>query len=408
MTARTATCPHRTADLLLDGPRLDSLVGRAVRVDRLRHKPGLSTTAALRAPDGRVLGWVQAATEDHLPKVRNAVRRAAERGRPLTVTEVPGKDGLHLVHGPVLTDPQLHRGLDRLAEVADPDLILGPGGRGVLRYNPLRRLVLRTTGPSGDPRVLRVLATPAPSPARWLQALADAGVPVVVPLRGPGTVRSGRLSAWPWVGEQDLDALTRRGGEVGAVAAEAGAALAALHGSSPHLVEAAPRYDLDLVADRLEAQLDDLAALDDGLAERLAPLVRRTLRLLAGTVTSGGAGPLLVPVHGDFSADQVAVSGSAGQVWLLDPDRLGLGPAALDLGELGATELLAGRDRSALLDPFLEGYRSAGGAAYGQDVLQAWTARSLVGRVAEPFRAGDPGWRDGVAGRLAQLEEVLA
>src|SRR5690606_32446994 len=77
VTARTATCPHRTADLLLDGPRLDSLVGRAVRVDRLRHKPGLSTTAALRAPDGRVLGWVQAATEDHLPKVRNAVRRGA-------------------------------------------------------------------------------------------------------------------------------------------------------------------------------------------------------------------------------------------------------------------------------------------------------------------------------------------
>lgn len=396
--------PRASADLLIDRDRLTDVLGREVRASRLRFKPGLSTTAALQGLGGEnsLPGWIQVSHPAHHDKLHNAVRRARERGEQVHVLQV---DGLTVAHGAIDTDPRLQRGLDAL-RTAHPSIseALASERLRVLRYNPHRRLVLRRDVSQCEPLVLRVTAQKQVGVRAALRQIAAAGVPVVEPIRTHGRRPTRRVTVWPWFGRGDLSEL----GEDTAAHA-AGTALALLHGSdisSPDTPDA---------VDGLLGLAADLADLDGGAATRLTDLAGQVAgRITAGEWATG-------PVHGDFSADQVLVGGVGQEtVRLTDFDRQGRGPLLADLGSFAAAELLAraagGGDtpdpESLPLTRALQaGYAEAqvaGSAPVSAVGLRNWTARSLLTRVAEPFRAADPDWIQGINRRLDQVEEMLS
>ncbi|SDL34320.1 hypothetical protein SAMN04488242_1124 [Tessaracoccus oleiagri] len=352
----------RTAALFLDAERLSALVGTEVVAKRLRHKPGLSTVAALHTPDG-VHGWAQVASRAHDPRIVRAVRRAGRAGQRIRVIE---HDGLTLAFGPVASDPELAAGF---AELGDEQR----AGSVLLRYNPHRRAVLRGTL-DGAPVSIRVHGERGDAKAAQRRArglLAD-GVPTIVPLQ-----RTRSTSTWAWEGESDL-AHPSADGEW--AARRAGEALARLHtvggdAREPRSTRAA-----------LLRQAEDLAVLDEHLGRR----ARRLVEEADLTETD------LVPAHGDFSADQVAIG--PGGVWLLDFDRYRLAPRLKDLGGFHAVELLSGR--TPLTGPLLEGYGVDPG-----DALRPWVFAGLAARLMEPLRDADPRWRDRISDRLDQMEQ---
>jgi hypothetical protein len=386
-----------TARVLLDRERLSELVGEPVRATRLRHKPGLSTTAALvgDGPDGsRVLGWATVSHAGYRDKVSNAVRRAAERGRSVRVRPVRGEDDdLLLTTGPIDTDPRLHRALDALREVLPSvDDAAAAGRVTLLRYNPHRRLVLRLN--RAVPVVVRATATRTTKEVdRLLRSLQRAGVPVLRPTRADGIPTTSRTSVWPWFGAGTLHAALP-GASVRA--AETGEALARLHRVAAG--RSLPHWTPQAEEDTLAALVHDLARLDEGAAAVMGALAARVLDRLgeAPAVTS----------HGDFSGDQVLVDPWHG-VRLTDLDRAAVAPAAADLGSFAAVELLTGGTDTGLTAPLREAYAAAGGTVVPEDAVRTWTARSLLHRVQEPFRAGEPDWPARVSARLAQVDEVL-
>ena len=377
-------------ELLVDADAVSDLVGERVVAVRLRHKPGMSTVAALSTPGGQPWGWVQLTTPQARDKARNAQRRARERNRAVHLQGLPG--GGVAAWGPVVTDPRLHRALDQLPG----DLLAALGDRHrthpdpvvqVLRHNPLRRLVLRR----GD-AVLRLTEQPRREVLRAARVLRRHGVPVSQPLRLADDIRRGRrVTMWAWTPGDDL-----HGSPDVAAAHAAGAALAAWHGTPAGHGLALARLDPSTaghaVVDGLRPLSGELAGRGQALLQSLLPPLTRPQRA--------------VWAHGDFSADQV-VARPDGGAEIVDLDRLTLAPAALDLGSFAAVELLRTRDEAPaadLLPALLEGY--AAGVPDGSE-LTAWTAYALLVRAGEPLRRAAPTWRSEVSSRLDLVEEVL-
>lgn len=392
------------AALLLDAERLSAVVGQDVRATSLRRKPGLSTSAALVATgaDGlpRPVGWVRVATASHRDKTAKARTLAAERGRTVEVTVEP-EDGLHVAWGGLDTDPRLIRSLDRLdGSGVLPALTDAAGSRvRVLRYNPLRRLVVRVEDPAShaEPVVVRVTARSHASMTAGARALAAAGVPVLAPLRAdaapPGLRPSSLVSISPWVADT--------GPTTAQLAHALGEAVARLHALTPGLEALAgtrlTRYDEAESLGRSRTTIRAVRDLDPRLGLRAEQLLGRV-----GPAPGGGpdaATPRLL--HGDLSLDQ-AVLGPDG-VRVLDLDRLGVGHPDRDLGSFVASELLrTGTD--AALAPFLQGYGRDPGAA----ALRPHVAHAVANRLVEPFREGRPDWHGAVVERLDLLETVVS
>ena len=199
MLHRPADLGRQTADLLLDHEELSALVGRPVRATRLRHKPALSTLAALT--DGeQPTGWVHAVTERHLVKLDKTLRRARRRG--LTVQVADTGTGITVAWGCLDSDPRLHKALHDLAAplppAAEPTVTraLAAEQLRLLRYNPHRRLVLHRPGPDGG-TVLRVTVDRQHRPGELPAALRQARVPVLEPLDSRDYPPGGRISVWP-------------------------------------------------------------------------------------------------------------------------------------------------------------------------------------------------------------------
>ncbi|PZU43282.1 MAG: hypothetical protein DI571_09400 [Arsenicicoccus sp.] len=253
-TASRGSAPDPVLELLLDPGRLSGLLRTPVRVTRVRPKPGVSHTAVLLGPDGRVLGWIQALIGPARAKAVKARERAQRYGLAEQISSVPLPQwDAELVWGGLATDPALAKPLRRSGlDLTADDLVL-------LRYNPLRRLVLR----AGD-EVVRVTAEPhAQRMATVSQALAAQGLPVVTPRGsgegstgdgratsgrvGPGVttsggagevasgrvgrrvMTSGRVSVWPWVEGTDLARDAEHPADLVRAAHLAGALAARLH-----------------------------------------------------------------------------------------------------------------------------------------------------------------------------------
>lgn len=365
-------------DVVLSGAVVGELFGPGHQVARLRHKPGLSTVAAVTSAEGD-RWWLRVCGPAAHHKAERHLRKLVAAGVDVRSARAAGN--VLVVAAPALTDPAMARQVRKAART-----VPGLEGAEVLRHNPLRRLVLRL--PDGE-QVLRVQAR-GDRAANFTGRSFDVALSVASPLR----VIDEHLSLWPWVPGTDLSAQPPAGAEAGARAA--GAALATLHR------HAAPRHDAPDSSRAARATVAALGPLAQDLAARGRSVLTTLEAELEGRKHRRGCASVAqrVQVHGDFSADQV-ILGPTG-VTLIDLDRHGSGVPEQDLGSFAAVELLRG---GGLNDALAGAYRDAGGLV-DRDTVRAYTAWALLSRSLEPLRRADPDWRRQGERVIALAEEV--
>lgn len=384
-------------DRVLDEDWLSGLLGRAVRATRLRVKPDVAVIIALADTDsGLPAGWGRFLWPVSRSKAATARRRAELAGTWTREQELGG--GLVVDSGPLAADPalvaHLHRAQSlRLLSALDP-------GR-VLRYNPLRRLVVAESH-----SVVRVSAA-SQALARELGRCLRGLIPLPEETGVSAWYADAHISAGRRVGDMDLAGASGAGPRARAAAhMGAGELLAALHASTGGL---SPGLRDRLATGRsdLHAQVSAHVGLLDLLAPELAARLRRLLERLAGgadgaVVGNGPGGPTradkAVLTHGDASPDQVLMDSASGRLWLTDFERACLGPAADDLGSyLAECALPAG-------NLMLAGYERAGGALPRGGELGRAVTRSRLLRLVDPLRRADPLWREAIGASLSRLE----
>lgn len=343
--------PALALDVLLDATRLSEVLGRDVRITRVRYKP--ATSIVLGVTSRGEHGWVAAYVD--VAKIAKLHDRAAATGARLT--QVPGG-----VAGPLTADRVLAKTLRRARRVLGDDAT-------VLRYNPHRRVVLR----AGDD-VVKVAATDAGRPA-LMQRLAAAGLAVL-----PAHQVHAGVQRTPWWGSGDLAVSPSP-----PAAAAAGRALAAVHAATAGDAPSASSAEGDLATAVAAIRLLDADAGTRATA-------------VAGRIRALPSGDRRALVHGDFTADQVLRDRD--DVRLIDFDRAGWGEPERDLGSFAAGELLAGRT---LTDALRSGYE----VPVDERAVARWTATAALQRAVEPFRSGRPDWLEGLHAAVDVAEEAV-
>ena len=404
---------------VLDPGWLSEQAGRPVRAARLRIKPRTSLVVGLDDTAGQPAGWLRFLWPISHNKAARTRREAGELGLETTEHEL----GELLVQtGPLPADPKL---LTRIAAATASGKLGRWEASQVLRYNPLRRMVVRD-----GMRVVRVATSRdrgvafdrfmagVVEPPRRLDGgdldgvsvhaftgdldLADllAGNPPSRPSDESWLSRAASDSDGSWLSRAaseasgpcrnhpatDRDPTQSTPDPIRA----AGAMLARLHaaGVPDDLVRSLALRAPDPVAQGLAhaALLDELAP---GLAERMRRVVARF---------PGAASAIPVLSHGDLSPDQVLTTRAGDRVWLTDFDRACLAPRAVDLGSF-----IAVLDD----DAFRDGYRDGGGQLPPGDQLRRAVAASLILRAADPLRRASRAWEQEISANLDRIMEVL-
>ena len=409
---------------VLDPGWLSEQAGRPVRAARLRIKPRTSLVVGLDDTAGHPAGWLRILWPISHNKAARTRREAGELGLETTEHEL---GELLAQTGPLPADPKL---LKRIAAATASGKLGRWEASQVLRYNPLRRVVVRDgmrvvrvatsrdRGVAFDRFIAGVVETPlrlddgtldgvsvhAFTGAQDLAGLL-AGNPPSRPSDESRLSRAVSDSDGSWlsraVSDSDGSWLSRAASEAsgpcrnhpgadrGPIRA-AGAMLARLHaaGVPDDLARSLALRAPDPVAQGLAhaALLDELAP---GLAERMRRVVARF---------PGAASAIPVLSHGDLSPDQVLTTRTGDRVWLTDFDRACLAPRAVDLGSF-----LAVLDD----DAFLDGYRDGGGQLPPGDQLRRAVAASLILRAADPLRRASRAWEQEISANLDRIMEVL-
>lgn len=367
---RFALLPY--VDELRSAESLSRRLGFAVRPRRIRVKPGQSAIVAWQREEPGHLGefgdWGFTAVMTSPDKLANARRRAARHGQDLTVHEAAeprsaGATGAVLVSGSVLADPRIGKHIARTLDHLGGDL-------EIIGYNPARRLLLKHTPVDGVPEIVRIAAESqihlAEAGQRWQRAELPS-----LPIEFVGGRDTATRS--PWWGTGDL-----RDRPDPNVAEEVGVIIAELHRSAVTgeggAAIGSPLAPLETVGRSLVRLLPER---EPDLTELLSELSRRL-----------GPSRELREIHGDLSPDQVLLANS--ECRIIDLDRSGYGPAGMDLGRWIAA-CRVDPDLNGLEQPFLDGYRSAGGEA---NDLGAWTAWAMLVAALEPRRSCSATWRD--------------
>jgi Ser/Thr protein kinase RdoA (MazF antagonist) len=265
-----------------------------------------------------------------------------------------------------------------------------------VRHNPGRRWVGVLEREAAPDLLLRAYS----STARMVRAagcyktLGRTEVPTPHPV---GKSRSLAALAVSWT---EGDTLELAGGEDRWRAA--GNTLARLHDSTHvKLPTPAPGHDGAAV----ERAAEQIAHLLPAIADEVRSLAGTTVRLLEDAPDDR------VPLHGDFSADQVVV-GPDGVPVLIDLDSAHWGSAATDLGCLVASTLTeaetlgaasqAERDVAALLAGYLGVRRPPDRFSVAVQEI-AFRLR----KAADPFRTCDPDWAEQVTRRVERTRAAL-
>ena len=363
---------------VLDPDWLSDQAGRSVRAARLRIKPRTSLVVGLDDATGHPVGWLRFLWPISHNKAARTSREAGELGVETSEHEL----GELLVQtGPLPADPKL---LTRIAAATASGKLGSWEASQVLRYNPLRRVVVRD-----GRRVVRV-ATSRDRGVAFDRFMA--GV-VETPRRLDDGALDG-VSVHAFTGDLDLaDLLDGNPSEpvhgTSDPVRAAGAMLARLHAAEVPGDRA--RSLAACTADPVAQGLAHAALLDE-LAPELAERMRRVVAELPGVAS---AMPVLS--HGDLSPDQVLTTHAGDAVWLTDFDRACLAPRAVDLGSF-----LAVLDDAA----FLDGYRDGGGQVPPEDQLRRAIAASLILRAADPLRRACRDWKQQVSANLDRIREV--
>lgn len=416
---------------VLDPGWLSEQAGRPVRAARLRIKPRTSLVVGLDDTAGHPAGWLRILWPISHNKAARTRREAGELGLETTEHEL---GELLAQTGPLPADPKL---LKRIAAATASGKLGRWEASQVLRYNPLRRVVVRDgmrvvrvatsrdRGVAFDRFIAGVVETPlrlddgtldgvsvhAFTGAQDLAGLL-AGNPPSRPSDESRLSRAASDSDESWLSRAASDSdgswLSRAASEASGPCRNhpatdrdptqstpdpiraAGAMLARLHaaGVPDDLARSLALRAPDPVAQGLAhaALLDELAP---GLAERMRRVVARF---------PGAASAIPVLSHGDLSPDQVLTTRTGDRVWLTDFDRACLAPRAVDLGSF-----LAVLDD----DAFLDGYRDGGGQLPPGDQLRRAVAASLILRAADPLRRASRAWEQEISANLDRIMEVL-
>ena len=381
---RFAMLPY--IDELRSAEGLSRRLGFAVRPRRIRVKPGRSAIVAWQREKPGHLGefadWGFTAAMTSPDKLANARRRAARHGQELTVHEAidpraAGATGAVLVSGSVLADPRIGKHVARTLDHLGGDI-------DIIGYNPARRLLLKHTPVQGVPEFVRIGAESqrhlAEAAHRWQQAQLPS-LPVEFIGRRHTATRS------PWWGTGDL-----HGHPDPNVAEEVGVIIAELHRDMPDLVSGrgsdADRRALGVDALAVGEPIEQVETVSRSLVRLLPERATDVAELLLELTGRIGSSRELREIHGDLSPDQVLLANSDCRI--IDLDRSGLGPIGMDLGRwIAACRTNPGLDE--LEQPFLDGYRSAGGETSD---LGAWTAWAMLTAALEPWRSCSETWRD--------------
>ena len=397
---------------VLDPGWLSEQAGRPVRAARLRIKPRTSLVVGLDDTAGHPAGWVRFLWPISHNKAARTRREAGELGLETTEHEL---GELLAQTGPLPADPKL---LKRIAAATASGKLGRWEASQVLRYNPLRRVVVRDgmrvvrvatsrdRGVAFDRFIAGVVETPlrlddgtldgvsvhAFTGAQDLAGLL-AGNPPSRPSDESRLSRAASDSDGSWLSRAASEASgpcrNHPGADRGPIRA-AGAMLARLHvaGVPDDLARSLALRAPDPAAQGLAhaALLDELAP---GLAERMRRVVARF---------PGAASAIPVLSHGDLSPDQVLTTRTGDRVWLTDFDRACLAPRAVDLGSF-----IAVLDDEA----FLDGYRDGGGQLPPGDQLRRAVAASLILRAADPLRRASRAWEQEISANLDRIMEVL-
>jgi len=356
---------------MLDTSWLSSQLGGSVRANRVRVKPETSISVAVEDEQGLCVGWARLLWPDGHRKATKAKRNAAEAGLEISQRLV---GDMLLQSGLVSADPKLVRPLQNATEAG----IIGAWQlEQVLRYNPMRRLVLR----EGE-RIVRIAAADRPLSLR-LDHLISAEIPI------PQRLDDGSL---PGISVQ---AFTGNGDLAGTPDLEATATVGRII-AHLHATKGIPR---ELRTDLLRRAPDPVAQARTHvrLLEVLSPGLARRARAIASKLSDK---PAVAPVlsHGDLSPDQVLTTRAGDRVWLTDFDRACLAPRAVDLGSF-----IAVLDD----DAFRDGYRDGGGQVPPGDQLRRAVAASLILRAADPLRRASRAWEQEISANLDRIMEVL-
>ena len=404
---------------VLDPGWLSEQAGRPVRAARLRIKPRTSLVVGLDDTAGHPAGWLRILWPISHNKAARTRREAGELGLETAEHEL---GELLAQTGPLPADPKL---LKRIAAATASGKLGRWEASQVLRYNPLRRVVVRDgmrvvrvatsrdRGVAFDRFMAGVVETPRRLDGGDLDGvsvhaftgdldLADllAGNPPSRPSDESGLSRAASDSDGSWLSRAaseasgpcrnhpatDRDPTQSTPDPIRA----AGAMLARLHAAG---VPDDLARSLALRAPDPAAQGLAHAALFDELAPDLAERMRRVVARFPGAAS---AMPVLS--HGDLSPDQVLTTRAGDRVWLTDFDRACLAPRAVDLGSF-----IAVLDD----DAFLDGYRDGGGQLPPGDQLRRAVAASLILRAADPLRRASRAWEQEISANLDRIMEVL-
>lgn len=364
------------AGQLLDNAALSGIFGHEVSVQHVRVKSGRSVHVAWRTCSGSdtpVWGWAEATSDPD--KVRKAVLRQELTREPV---EVRRNGGAFLVTGGMRGDRDLAKELVAARRAVGEDVAWD-----VVRYNPGKRVVA-VVDAGGGPAALRVsrrTTTLVDASQRWLGAGVSTLVPVAVGGRGTASLT-------PWWGDGDLHEHPEP-----ELALRTGAMLGALHGQTRGRDwpgGSLPQPPPDVTAEGLHQ-------VAPWLSERVTAISSRLTMLLAAAARTDP-----VWLHGDLSPDQV-LHDTDGAIRLIDLDRAGSGPAALDVGSWLAACAATGREQ--LAEPFLAGYSSFSDVDE-QAVVVAETLAQFRAAV-DPFRKLRPDWPGEITRRIALAEAAL-
>ncbi|PVE20101.1 hypothetical protein [Arthrobacter sp. Bz4] len=211
-----------------DGDQLSELLGRPVRADRLRHKPGTSAVVRLREDDGGI-SWLATYAPHSAVKLEKVFSRAMASGLALENVALSDHPGHRLVTGPIELDHRLYKPLARFRR-AGMDRLFTDRLVKVLNYNPQRRVVFEVL--HGEDRLVCKVGTAVPdADGQLLSQLAASGVPVLESVEPVGLPSSRHLQYLSWFGAGDLSTVEQDG--AGAASYAAGVALALLHAQPP-------------------------------------------------------------------------------------------------------------------------------------------------------------------------------
>ncbi|WP_158251250.1 aminoglycoside phosphotransferase family protein [Cryobacterium sp. Y11] len=378
-----------------DDEELSAALSHPAHVTRIRYKPASSVVITYSSdstadPHDRWgdHGWLASYVDDR--KVSKSLV-AARRGNA-AAARVEGIQGT--VHGTASADRRLAGTLARLDQ-ACPELT---AASTLLRHNPHRRLLLRTTGATDlvvkvTPRTHRASTDLQFRQIEFLDHLLSEGIPVVG-LWHPGGLRD--VVAGQWWGTGDLAAVQSTD-----AAGAAGQALAALHS----LRLAPGQFAIGArIVDPALARSESVRAAG-AIAVVLPEFAQRAHRLADAindrrSASDRPSDPVLT--HGDFSPDQVLVG--PGEIRLVDFDRAGWSDPERDLGSFAAAAIMLRSPDLAVA--LFDGYAGAGGELH-PDAIHDWLAHALLSRAIDPFRYRAPDWVGDVERILAAAEQVL-